>query len=386
MAHQVIIAFEDGTVFRGSSFGAVGEKPGEVVFNTSLSGYQEILTDPSYRGQIVTMTSPLIGNYGVNLEDVESDGPKAEGFIVRELSGIYSNWRARKSLEDYLEEHGVIGAEGIDTRALTRHLRARGAMKGVISTVDPDPESLVEKARKSPGLVGRDLVREVTCPAVHRPSYSAGEKPYRVSVVDTGVKTNILRNLDRVGCRLTVFPASAAAAEILADDPDGILLSNGPGDPEGVPYVIETVRALLETGKPIFGICLGHQLLALALGGRTYKLKFGHRGGNHPVKDLVTGKIDITAQNHGFCVDVSSLDPRAVEPTHLNLYDKTNEGMRHLKLPVFSVQYHPEAAPGPHDAVHLFDRFVALMNGRRGPISSPGPSGGQGGKGQISGK
>lgn len=365
MTQPVIIALEDGTVFRGTSFGALGERAGEVVFNTSMAGYQEILTDPSYKGQIVTMTYPLIGNYGVNPQDVESDGPKAEGFIVRELSPTASSWRSRESLEAYLERHGVIGAEGIDTRALTRHLRVRGAMKGVISTEDPDPGSLVEKARLSPGLVGRDLVREVTCPGVHRPVFTPGEKPWRVSVIDSGIKTNILRHLDRVGCALTVFPATATAAEVLAGEPHGVFLSNGPGDPEGVPYLIDTVRELLATGKPIFGICLGHQILGLALGGSTYKLKFGHRGGNHPVKDLRTGRIDITSQNHGFCVEADSLDSEEVELTHVNLYDGTLEGMRHRKLPVFSVQYHPEAAPGPHDSVYLFDRFVELMGKKR---------------------
>jgi carbamoyl-phosphate synthase small subunit len=365
MSEKVIIALEDGSVFRGRSFGARGERLGEVVFNTSMAGYQEILTDPSYRGQIVTMTYPLIGNYGVNPEDVESDRPKAEGFIVRELSGIHSNWRAAEDLSSYLEAHGIVGAQGIDTRALTRLLRVKGAMRGVISTEDASPESLVEKARRSPGLVGRDLVREVTCGAVHHPVYLGGEKEFRVAVVDTGVKTNILRCLEEVGCRLTVHPASATSAAILADDPDGIFLANGPGDPEGVPYVIDAVRDLLPTGKPIFGICLGQQILGLALGGRTYKLKFGHRGGNHPVKELATGRIDITSQNHGFCVDMDSLDPAQVELTHVNLYDNTLEGLRHRTLPVFSVQYHPEAAPGPHDAKHLFGRFADLMREQR---------------------
>jgi carbamoyl-phosphate synthase small subunit len=363
MRHPVIIALEDGTVFRGLSFGVRGERAGEVVFNTSMAGYQEILTDPSYRGQIVTMTYPLIGNYGVNLEDVESDGPKAEGFIVRELSSIHSNWRAIGSLDAYLEKHGVIGAEGIDTRALTRHIRTKGAMKGVISTEDPDSDSLIEKARRSPGLVGRDLVREVTCPRAWSPAPTAGEKPYSVAVVDCGIKTNILRRLDAVGCRLTVFPASATAAELLAGDPDGIFLSNGPGDPEALPYLVETVRGVLGT-KPLFGICLGHQILGLALGGRTYKLKFGHRGGNHPVKDLRTGTIDITAQNHGFCVDPKTLNQKEVELTHVNLYDGTLEGISHRGLRAFSVQYHPEAAPGPRDAAHLFDTFVDMMGGR----------------------
>jgi carbamoyl-phosphate synthase small subunit len=360
MDQRVIIALEDGTVFQGSAFGARGERVGEVVFNTSMSGYQEILTDPSYRGQIVTMTYPLIGNYGVNPFDVESDAPKVEGFVVRELSGLPSSWRSTGSLEDYLGEHGIIGAQGIDTRSLTRHIRLAGAMKGIISTEDDDPDSLVEKAKASPGLIGRDLVREVTCPSVHHPSFTRGEKPYSVAVLDCGAKTSILRNLDRLGCRLTVFPASAGAGEILGDKPDGIFISNGPGDPEGVPYVVETVKDLMGE-RPVFGICLGHQILGLALGGRTYKLKFGHRGGNHPVREEGTGRIDITSQNHGFCVDGDSLDPRLVELTHINLYDRTLEGLRHREWPLFSVQYHPEASPGPHDSVHLFDRFVEMM-------------------------
>lgn len=360
MNRDAIVALEDGSIFRGKCFGRRGEKTGEVVFNTSMYGYQEILTDPSYKGQIVAMTYPMIGNYGVNFDDNESDKPKVEGFIVKELSTVYSNWRARGSLDDFLEKHGIIGIEGIDTRALTRHLRIAGAMKGIISTDDLEPDSLIEKARLSPCLVGCDLVREATCQQVHRPVFSGGEKTFAVSAIDCGMKTSILKKLDERGCRLTVFPATASPEEIRRSNPDGIFISNGPGDPEGVPYLIETVRKLLGY-KPVFGICLGHQIIGLALGGGTYKLKFGHRGGNHPVMDLKTGKIDITAQNHGFCVDGNTLDQKEVELTHINLYDKTLEGLKHKEMPLFSVQYHPEASPGPHDAVHLFDRFVSMM-------------------------
>jgi carbamoyl-phosphate synthase small subunit len=363
-ARPALLVLEDGTAFAGTAFGADGERFGEVVFNTSMSGYQEITTDPSYCGQIVVMTYPLIGNYGANPEDVESGRPWVEGFVVREISPLHSNWRAAESLGTFLARHGVTGISGVDTRALTRHLRSRGAMKGVISTLDLDAKSLQRKAQDSPGLVGRDLVREVTCAQAWTPSYPGGKR-FRVAAIDCGIKRSILDCLAAVGCDLTVFPASANAAEILAARPDGIFLSNGPGDPEGVPYVIETVRGLLGK-KPLFGICLGHQMLGLALGGRTYKLKFGHRGANHPVMDRATGRIDITSQNHGFCVDPDSLDPAVVEPTHVNLYDKTNEGMRHRTLPAFSVQYHPEASPGPHDARHLFDEFVALMERHRG--------------------
>jgi len=358
---KAILALEDGSVFQGESFGAPGEVYGEVIFNTSMTGYQEILTDPSYRGQIVVMTYPLIGNYGVNRTDVESNNPKVEGFVVRQLSPIASNWRKEDTLEEWLKAHNTVAIQGVDTRALTILLREKGALKGVISTVDLDEERLVEKARSSPGLIGRDLVKEVTCKEVHAwPESPAGERRYRVVAIDCGMKAHIPRMMTLAGCQVTVAPVTITAPEILALKPEGLFLSNGPGDPEGLPYLVSTVRECI--GKvPIFGICLGHQILGLALGGRTYKLKFGHHGANHPVMDLKTRKVEITAQNHGFSVDPSSIPGGEVEMTHLNLNDKTCEGMRHKKLPVFSVQYHPEASPGPHDARHLFRRFVNLM-------------------------
>jgi len=353
------IALEDSTIFEGHSFGAAGERNGEVVFNTSMTGYQEILTDPSYKGQIVTMTYPLIGNYGINPEDIESRKPFVEGFIVRECSRIASNWRSQKSLKEYLKENNILAVEGIDTRALTRHIRLQGAMKAVISTEDLDDESLVNKAKSSPGLIGRDLVKEVSCHQAYTWSELTGEG-FKVVALDCGVKLNILRELQKNNCKIIVVPAQTTAEEILEMKPDGILLSNGPGDPQGVPYVVETVGKLI--GKlPIFGICLGHQMLGLALGGKTYKLKFGHHGGNHPVKDLKTGRIAITVQNHGFCVDIESLNKEEIEITHINLNDNTLEGMRHKRLPVFSVQFHPEASPGPHDAQYLFKEFIGMM-------------------------
>jgi carbamoyl-phosphate synthase small subunit len=372
-AQRCLLALEDGSVFEGKSFGSSGEKTGELVFNTSMTGYQEILTDPSYKGQIVIMTYPHIGNYGVNEEDTESQGPKVEGFIVKENSTLFSNWRADKRLSDYLTEHEIMGVEGLDTRALTKHIRSLGAMKAILSTEDLDRDRLVEKARSSPGLIGRDLVKEVTCEKPYQwkmgndPQFSSSNprslpshfRP-KVVVMDYGVKYNILRSLQDRNCEVMVLPASSSAESILSYRPDGILLSNGPGDPEGVPYAIETVGQLLGK-KPIFGICLGHQLLGLALGGKTFKLKFGHRGANQPVKDLKTGRVMITSQNHGFCVDPNTLDPDEIELTQINLNDHTLEGMRHKRLPIFSVQYHPEASPGPHDTQNLFDEFMKMM-------------------------
>lgn len=358
---KTILALEDGTIFEGSCFGAKGETCGEVVFNTSMAGYQEILTDPSYKGQIVTMTYPLIGNYGTNIEDVESRRPFVEGFVVREYSTIASNWRSEKSLDDYLKQYKIIGIEGIDTRALTRHIRLEGAMKAVISTEDMNSESLIEKANDSPSLVGRDLVKDVTI----EKTYNWNENgEYNVVVIDTGVKYNILRLLAEHNCKVTVVPASTDAEQIFELQPDGIMLANGPGDPAAVPYVVETVKKLL--GKfPMFGICLGQQMLGLAMGGKTFKLKFGHHGGNHPVKDTKTGKVHITVQNHGFCVDIESLPKEDLEITHINLNDQTLEGIRHKKLPIFSVQFHPEASPGPHDARYMFDNFVEMMEQHR---------------------
>ncbi len=371
-----LLALADGRVFRGEGCGAAGEAQGEVVFNTSMTGYQEILTDPSYRGQIVCMTYPLIGNYGINAEDVESRRPWVNGFIVKEACQFPSNWRGRMPLHDYMREHGIVGIQSIDTRALTRHLRDHGAQDGIISTLEPDPERLVERARALPGLIGRDLVSEVTVEQPHgwtegRWELARGYLPppaARLNVIayDSGIKQNILRQLTSLGCAVEVVPARTPAAAVLERKPDGVFLANGPGDREGVPYLIESVRGLI--GKaPIFGICLGNQILALAVGGATYKLKFGHHGANHPVRDLSSGRVEITAQNHGFAVDPKSVAAFGLEETHVNLNDGTSEGMRHRELPIFSVQYHPEASPGPHDAHYLFHRFIEMMEGTHGP-------------------
>jgi len=356
---EAILALEDGKIFRGRSFGAVGESYGEVVFNTSMAGYQEILTDPSYKGQIVAMTYPLIGNYGINEEDVESRGIFLEGLVVKEYSKIASNWRSHKSLGDYLKENNILGIEGMDTRELTLHIRKAGAMKAVLSTVDLDEERLVKKAKDSQGLIGIDLVKEVSSSKMYVWS-KIKTKGYKVVVLDCGAKYNILRELLKYGCQVVVVPANTEASEILEMKPDGVLLSNGPGDPQAVKYVIETTKKLMSK-LPIFGICLGHQMLGLALGGKTYKLKFGHHGANHPVKDVKTGKVSITVQNHGFCVDINSLNKKEIEITHINLNDQTLEGIRHRKLPIFSVQFHPEASAGPHDAAYLFGEFMTMI-------------------------
>ena len=378
---NAILALEDGTWYRGIAAGAQGEARGEVVFNTSMTGYQEVLTDPSYAGQIVTMTAPQIGNYGVANGDAESQTPRVAGFVMREASPLASNWRADGTLRDYLVRHNIVAIADIDTRALTRVLRSAGVMRGVIGTGQVDPMELVEKARAIPQMEGSDLVRGVTCDSPFEwrdRSAASGEAEHqafgaeplrratrrlRVAAYDFGIKWNILRRLDAYGCDVNVFPAGAPAGDLMAIEPDGIFLSNGPGDPAALPYAINNVRELVQTDTPMFGICLGHQVLCLAVGGETFKLKFGHRGANHPVKELSSGKVEITSQNHGFAVDPGSL-PADVSVTHLNLYDGTVEGFRHTAKPIFSVQYHPEASPGPHDADYLFQQFIESMEKR----------------------
>jgi len=411
-----LLALEDGTVFPGRACGAAGEAAGELCFNTSMSGYQEVLTDPSYAGQIVTMTMPHIGNYGVNGADMESRGVFATGFVVRDMCSEPSNWRSEESLPAFLERMGVVAIEGVDTRRIVRHLRDRGAMRAVISTTDLDPASLVAKAAGARGLLGRDLVAEV---AVNEAYHWGGEMPpgcetpvdtgilpaeprYRIAAFDSGIKYNILRRLAEAGCEVTVLPPTASAADVIALDPDGVFLANGPGDPSAVEYLYSTLRELIGV-KPVFGICLGHQMLSLAVGAGTYKLKYGHRGGNQPVMNLTNGRVEITSQNHGFCVDFGSIGALDVESskgleldvndlgawvrekvapvvtserfgrvqlTHVNLNDMTTEGIRLLDRPAFSVQYHPEAAPGPHDARYLFAAFTRLMDGREDYLES----------------
>lgn len=359
-----LLMLEDGRSFSGRAWGAEGEAFGEIVFNTSMTGYQEVLTDPSYAGQIICMTYPMIGNYGVNKSDQESRRPWAEGFVVREASRTASSWRAEATLDQYLKQWGVVAIERIDTRALVRHIRSRGAMRACLSTVDTDTKSLLDRVLASPVMTNRELASGVTCAEKYEVNSQGPEKDaqYHVVCYDFGVKLNSLRELTRRGCRVSVLPSATSANDALALKPDGIFLSNGPGDPASMKAVVNEVRQLIESRKPVFGICLGHQLIAVALGGETYKLLFGHRGGNQPVKDLSTGSIEITAHNHGFAVRRESL-PIETEVTHINLNDQTVAGLRHKTLPVFSLQYHPEAAPGPHDAAHHFQRFIDLMDG-----------------------
>lgn len=371
------LVLQDGSLFRGKSFGAPGTSSGEIVFNTSMTGYQEILTDPSYCGQIVTMTYPLIGNYGVNEQDTESWEPQVAGFVVKEYSRLKSNFRASGSLGDYLMHNGIVGVEGLDTRAITRRLRIVGAMPGLVSTEDFSDEELVRMAQELPGMAGQNLVPNVTCKKAFewtegfnsefyaKPAH-AGKRAWRVAALDYGIKRNILRWLVECGCRVTVMPAGTTAEQVLEFDPDGVFLSNGPGDPEVVLTAIEAIRGLVGK-KPLFGICLGHQLTGLAFGAKTFKLKFGHRGANQPVKDLRTGKVSITSQNHGFAVDPNGLDKLGLEVTQINLNDDTVEGLQHKELPVFAVQYHPEASPGPHDAGYLFENFAQMMETGKPP-------------------
>jgi len=373
---KATLALENGTWYEGEAAGAAGQTGGEVVFNTAMTGYQEVLTDPSYSGQIVTMTSPEIGNYGVAGDDAESRGPRIAGFIIRDQSPIASSWRADSTLRDYLVRHNIVAISDIDTRALTRVLRSSGVMRGVIATGDTDPRRLVEAARELPQMEGSDLVRGVTCeqPFDWQPTDDSAEefapvpqrrarRPLKIAAYDYGMKWNILRRFSAHGCEVRVFPAETPAADLLGTDPDGVFLSNGPGDPAVLDYAIDNAREMVKADVPTFGICLGHQVLSLALGAQTYKLKFGHRGANHPVKQLDTGQIEITSQNHGFAVDPATL-PSDVRVTHINLYDQTIEGLRHETKPVFCVQYHPEAAPGPHDADYLFRQFLDEMERR----------------------
>ncbi|HLF18954.1 MAG TPA: glutamine-hydrolyzing carbamoyl-phosphate synthase small subunit [Candidatus Omnitrophota bacterium] len=358
---KAILFLEDGTHFIGESLSAQGETAGEIVFNTAMTGYQEVLTDPSYAGQIVCMTYPLIGNYGINDEDGESKKIHLKGFVVKEFCRVHSNYRATQSLIDYLDKNKIIAIEGIDTRALTRHLRMAGAMKALISTTDFDLASLKKKIAKIPSMEGSDWVKKVTTKKKYIWQEKDAPKPrFKVAAIDCGIKFNILRILTRLGCEVHVFPADATPKEIMAIKPDGLFISNGPGDPAAITYTIETVRKLF--GKlPVFGICLGHQIVGLALGGQTYKLKFGHHGANHPVKDLLDNRIGITSQNHGFCVDIKTLKPKEVEMIDINLNDQTLEGIRHKQMPILSFQHHPEAAPGPHDAQYLFGYFIKMM-------------------------
>lgn len=356
-----LLALEDGRTFVGKGFGAAGTTTGELVFNTSITGYQEILTDPSYAGQVITMTYPEMGNYGANADDVESRQIFARGMIIRHLSRRHSSWRAKYSLPQFLQQHGIVGISDVDTREITRHIRDQGAQRCAISSVILDPTELIEVARSAPQMTGADYTAEVTT----REKYTLGTTGYHIAVMDFGVKRAILEGLAGQGCRLTVYPATTKAAEILASSPDAIFLSNGPGDPAACKDVLAELPHLVASKLPMFGICLGHQLLALTFGAQTYKLKFGHRGGNQPVKDLTTGKVEITCQNHGFAVDEKSMPPH-LELTHINLNDNSVEGFRHRELPVFCVQYHPESSPGPHDAAYLFQRFKTLIDSTKG--------------------
>ena len=359
---KAILLLEDGRIFTGKSFGAQGKTVGEVCFNTGMTGYQEILTDPSYCRQIVTMTAPHIGNYGVNLDDIESNKIQVAGFVVKESTNIPSSWRSTHSINNYLKEQNIVGIQGVDTRALTRHIRDQGAMNGIITTIDGDLDSLKKRLAKTPNMIGLDLAKEVT--TSKRYLWSRGNKTkFKVAAMDYGIKYNILRQLESHGCDVTVFPAQTTFDTILSFNPDGIFLSNGPGDPSSVTYGIETVQKLLGK-KPIFGICLGHQILALSLGAKTFKLKFGHRGLNHPVKNIENGTVEITSQNHGFAVEMDTL-PHNMIPTHINLNDNTLEGLRCKDIPAFSVQYHPESSPGPHDSRYLFKQFVDLMDAQK---------------------